>query len=152
MSVYIFSAGCGRHHRRGGQRRDCPGQAAKGGRLMNNAIAPRLRQLLLLLSSNQTGEVTAAAAAIGRTLSPTRPPVADAVSRMRPRKTGTRCMNSVQGVASYCDQARRNSSKVWASGAEGQPRNKWLSSLRSTAAYAVTLHETRNRNCKGDLE
>jgi hypothetical protein len=31
-------------------------------------ITPRLRQLLLLLSSDQPGEVTAAAAAIGRTL------------------------------------------------------------------------------------
>ena len=95
-------------------------------------IAPRLRKLLLMLSSSADGEVVGAARAIGRAL---RGAGADwhalaglLTEPLQPRKApradddafagdGARCAGSVSIVTSCCATANGNSSPASATGA-----------------------------------
>jgi hypothetical protein len=98
------------------------------------SITPRLRQLLLMLSSNQPGEVAAAAAAITRTLEKTGASwhdlvdglVKDARSRNDRHSirtptatvllTGEPCVSFVYLAESGCVNANWNSSKTSVAG------------------------------------
>jgi hypothetical protein len=120
--------------------------------MSNNSatLTPRLRQLLLMLSSDRPGEVTAAAAAIGRALKAagtdwrglvdgllTEMPQPAIRHHGKTRPTiGKQSANSARIAAICCAHVSRNSSKVWPSGAAAQPRGSLRGSAPSTHGCA----------------